>query len=712
VRAAETRVTFEQDIVPLLQQSGCGTVECHGASGGKGGFALSLFGAYPADDYDTIVHGGKGRWVSFVEPAQSLLLLKAAGVLKHDARAALGTNTAEYKVLVAWLEGGGAFTDPARPKPVSLLVSPNGGTLTKGSSLRLTVTAVYLDGAKAEVTRSARISITDTNVVSLAEGKLTARGYGQAHVIASFLRRTAVSRVVVPQPLTGGFSAPKANNRIDELSFAHLEKLGLPPSPVCTDEEFLRRAYLDVIGTLPTPEETRGFLADTNGQRRARLIDRLLAREEFADFWAVKWGDLLRIKSEYPVNLWPKAAMTYHRWVRDSIARNKPYDEFVRELLLSSGSNFRVGPANFYRAVTKKDAQTIGETAALVFMGARFGCARCHAHPTESWTLDDDLGLAAFFANVAYKGTGEWKEEIVYLDSKRVQRHPASRQPVKPRLPGAAGTLDLAKDEDPRIAFANWLTATNNPWFARNAANRVWFWLLGRGLVNEPDDLRPSNPAVNPELLDYLAGQLVSHGYDLKHLYRLVLNSTTYQLSSKTTALNAWDTSHFSHYQLKRLGAEQLLDAISQVTDSSESFLSAIPEPYTRLPRGFRAEQLFDGNVTSPFLELFGRPPRDTPFESERTAETSLWQALYFINSDQIEAKVNASARVKRLAQSQKNDSEIVEELCLAIVSRKPHDDEKQKLAEYLAQHKAARAQAIGDVAWAFLNSKEFIFNH
>jgi len=423
----------------------------------------------------------------------------------------------------------------------------------------------------------------------------------------------------------------------------------------------------------------------------------------------LKWGDLLRIKSEFPVRLWPKAVPTYSRWVRDSLAHNKPYDQFARELLTSSGSNFRDGPANFFRAVTNRDPQSLGETAALIFMGARVNCAHCHGHPLEDWGVDDNLGLAAFFAKVGYKATSEWKEEIVFANPKGVLRNPRTKEAVRPKFLGGAA-LDLDKEEDPRLKFAEWLTSPDNPWFARNIVNRVWFWLLGRGIVQEPDDMRPTNPPEDPELLDFLAKELVSHHYGLKHIYRLVLNSKTYQLSSKTNPGNEKDIAHFSHYHTKRLGAEQLSDAISRVTENWERYASQIPEPFSRYPVGYRATQLADGSVGTAFLDLFGRPPRDTCYEEERTSETSMWQAVYMINSEQLDGKLANSPRIKRLLDSGKSDSEVIDEIYLVALSRLPNEQEKQKLTAFLSKGGQERAQAVRDMVWAVLNTKEFMF--
>lgn len=526
------------------------------------------------------------------------------------------------------------------------------------------------------------------------------------------LNRIVLAGIVIALVLFGGVPQQVANagDAIDELCLARQRKAGVAPAELCSDSVFIRRVYLDTIGLLPTPDEVRAFLEDDAPRKRSNLIDELLERPEFVDYWALKWGDLLRIKAEYPVRIWPKGVQTYYRWVRDSIARNMPYDQFVRELLVSSGSAFRDGAANYYRAVPIKDPQTFGDTTALLFMGMRVGCARCHDHPTERWTLEDELGLAAFFAQVRFKGTSEWKEEIVHIDPDGMLRHPKTKQIVKPKLPGGE-PIELKLGDDPRAVFADWLTAPQNPWFAKNAVNRIWHWLFGRGIVHEPDDMRPSNPPSNPELLELLARELVEHDYDTRHIYRLILNSETYQRSAETRDGAAADPDLFAHYPVKRLGAEQLMDALSQVTETWETLSSNIPEPFTKLPTGYRATQLADGSISLPFLELFGRPPRDTPYESQRTCETSMRQALHLLNAADIERKVSTDNRIARLIREGKSDAEIIDGIYLAALARLPFDDERQKLLAH-ARRSKARVQNLQDILWAVLNSKEFLFNH
>jgi hypothetical protein len=707
-----TAASFTNQIRPVLARLGCNATECHGAQRGQGGLKLSLFGGDPGSDFEALTKQADGRRINRVEPLKSLLWLKATGELPHQGARRLPPGSAEYEMMVSWLSRGAPWAAEKEPQIVSIKVIPAERVLQKGETQQLLATAVLSDGSQKDITQDAVYRSSDAKVAAVAAGGLVkANDCGEAIVAASYLRQSAVVRLTVPQPLAKPFPALQANNQIDELVYAKLKRLGIPPSDICSDPEFLRRVYLDVIGILPAAEEARAFLADHDPNKRGKLIDRLLERDEFADFWALKWGDLLRIKSEYPVRLWPKAVAVYYRWVRESIAQNKPYDRFARELITANGSNFRNAPANFLRAVQNKDPQTIGETAALVFMGARLGCARCHGHPTETWSLDDDLGFGAFFAQVSFKNTLEWKEEIVYPDPRHTLRHPKTRQVVKPKFLGGPAA-EAGNEEDPRGKLADWLASPQNPWFGANIVNRIWFWLMGRGIVHEPDDLRPTNPPENPELLDYLQKELVSDNYDLKHVFRLILNSRVYQLSSKSNQWNANDKAHFSHYTVKRLTAEQMLDAVSQVTETYEKFRSIIPEPYSNWPAGYRATQLSDGNMECGFLDLFGRPPRDTPYEEERRSDASLRQELYLVNSEQMEAKVSGSPRFKRLLAANKGDAETVEELYLMTLSRFPSEQEKQTLVDYLAKHKSTRAQAVQDLAWAVMNAKEFIFNH
>jgi hypothetical protein len=713
--AAPGSVFFLRDVMPLVNRLGCNSVQCHGASLGQGGMALSMFGGDPEADYGTIVKDQQGLRIDPMEPAKSLLLLKASGSIPHAGGQKIPPGSAGYKMLLSWIEQGAPYNDEKLPKLVSVQVLPPEQVLQKGQTQQLAVSAVYSDGTKQDVTRLATFHTTDATVASVdGDGKVKAVEFGSAAVAAVYLRQAGVVRLRVPQPLVAPFPTITPNNKIDELVFANLKELGFPPSEVAGDEVFLRRVFFDVIGVPPAPEETRAFLADKDPQKRIKLIDRLLEREEFADFLATKWRDLLRIKAEEPINLWPKAAETYYRWVRESIAENKPYDQFARELLTGSGSNFRNGPCNYVRAVPERDPRTLGESTALVFLGARLNCARCHAHPVENWGEDDDLGMAAFFSQVGFKFTGEWKEQIVYRNPEGVVRSPKTGKPVVMK-PLAAPALAPDPAVDPRRKFAEWLTSPQNPWFAKNIVNRIWFWLMGRGIVHEPDDLRATNPPENPALLEYLEKELIAHRYDLKHIYRLVLNSKTYQLSSEPTPQNEKDVAHFSHYRSKRLTAEQILDALSQITEQPSRFRQFRRDntaPATTIPADVKASQIAEASETSMLAAMFGRPERGTAMERERADDLNPMHVQFLANSSAIEETFYGYPRIQALQKDRKGDAEIVEELYLLVLSRFPAEAEKKKLVDYLTAEKNRHDPAIHDVLWTLLNTNEFLLNH
>jgi hypothetical protein len=489
---------------------------------------------------------------------------------------------------------------------------------------------------------------------------------------------------------------PGAENRIDELVFAQLKELGLEPANRCSDAVFLRRAYLDVIGTLPTASQAREFLESRAPDKRRQLVERLLNREEFADYWAMKWSDLLRVKAEFPINLWPNAAQAYHRWIRTSLRENKPYDQFAWELLTSSGSNFRIGPVNFYRALQNREPRDIAQAVALVFLAER----------TERWSPERLDGLASFFAQVGYKSTAEWKEEIVHFDAAK-DTNGITRKATFPD----GRRAELAGDRDPRSVFADWLIRQENPWFARTLVNRVWSWLLGRGIVHEPDDFHPDNPPSNPALLAYLESELGQADFDLKHLYRLILQSATYQLSSIPKTDTPEAGRQFAHYPLRRLEAEVLIDALNQVTATTEQYSSPIPEPFTFLPEPARAIALPDGSISSSFLEMFGRPSRDTGLESERNNQMTAAQRLHLLNSSHIQRKIDQSRLVQSQAANRKPAREVVTEIYLTILSRYPTEEEVETVYRY-AQSGGTARQALADLVWALVNNAEFLYRH
>jgi hypothetical protein len=513
--------------------------------------------------------------------------------------------------------------------------------------------------------------------------------------------------------LLAGLAAPRADqgpfdplpaspaNRIDALTFARLRRTHIAPAGLASDAVFLRRVYLDVIGTLPTVDESRAFLDSRDPNKRRVLIDCLLARGEFADYWAMKWSETLRVKAEFPINLWPNAVQAYHRWIRASVRDNVPYDRFARALLTGSGSNFRVGPVNFYRAVQRRDPNTLAAAAALTFMGVR----------TERWPADRRAQLAFFFSQVGYKTTSEWKEEIVFFDPDQAPAGTRSHGVRVGTFPDGR-TVRLAPDQDPREAFAAWLIAADNPWFAPAVVNRVWFWLLGRGVVHEPDDIRPDNPPANPELLAYLARALVASRYDLKSIYRLILNSTTYQLATQSAASTPEAEANFAHALVRPLEAEVLIDALCQITGIGEPYSSAIPEPYTFMPDGQRAIALADGSITSAFLVDFGRPPRDTGLATERSTRVTASQRLSLLNSTVVQRKLEQGPRLQALLQARGSASQLIEQIYLTILSRRPTDSERGIAAAHLQTPPANRRAATLDLIWALINSEEFLYRH
>jgi len=506
---------------------------------------------------------------------------------------------------------------------------------------------------------------------------------------------------------------------VDDFVFGRLKQLKIRPAPLCPDEVFVRRVFIDVLGTVPTAEEAAAFLKDRHPDKRRRLIESLFDRPEFADYWAMKWSDLLRIKAEFPINLWPNAAQAYHRWVRESIAKNKPYDQMAREMLTASGSNFRVGQVNFYRAMQNRTPEGIARTVALTFMGTR----------AEKWPAEKLAAFSGCFSEVGYKPTREWKEQIVYWDPEKPakdarERMAARTNHTEPYIPVRTvkdavlpdGTkLRPVPGTDPRAAFADWLIRPDNPWFARCIVNRVWAWLMGRGIVHPFDDIRPDNPPCNPGLLTFLERELVRHNYDLRRLYRLILNSRAYQLSCKGPSDNPVAVANFACYPLRRLEAEVLIDSINKVTGTYDLYTSAIPEPFTYIPKDIPAVAIADGSITSPFLALFGRSPRATGFSDERDNRMLASQWLHLLNSTHIYEKIAKGPGLRRIREAPRTDRKTLDRLYLRVLSRPPTEAEARVAMAYNvfspSTQGADRAVWI-DRAWALVNSDEFLFRH
>ncbi len=490
----------------------------------------------------------------------------------------------------------------------------------------------------------------------------------------------------------GSFST---RNPIDAAVLSALKRKNIKPAARCSDAVFFRRVHLDLLGMLPEPQQILAFLENRRGNKRAKLIDELLLRDEFAEYQALKWCDLLRVKAEFPINLWPNAVQAYYRWIRDSIRDNRPYDEFARALLTSSGSNFRVAPVNFLRAVQSRSPSGLAQATALTLMGSRI----------EQWPEDRRKGMEVFFSRVTYKRTAEWKEEIVTLS-------PAPAGPLVAMFPD--GTVArIAPDEDPRKIFAQWLIRPSNEWFTKNVVNRVWCWLVGRGVIHQPDDIREGNPPSNPKLLAVLEKELVSSGYDLRSLYRKILNSSTYQQSPVPRSDHREAEALFAHYIVRPLGAEVLIDALCQITGSTEKYMSAIPEPFTNIPEEQRSVALSDGSISSPFLEMFGRPARDTGLQSERNQNPTEAQRLHMLNSSDVQRRIEQSPRLGALlARSRRDPKKVVENLYLIILSRLPTARELDVIRKYAGRSGPGTRAAAADLVWALLNTKEFLYRH
>jgi hypothetical protein len=521
---------------------------------------------------------------------------------------------------------------------------------------------------------------------------------------------------------------------LDKIVFKKLAALDIEPV-LCSDAVFVRRAYLDVIGTLPTADEAREFIQDPDVKsKRVALIERLMQRDEFGDYWSMKWGDILRIKAEFPVNLWPNAAQAYHRWVRASIVANKPYDKFARELLTSSGSNFRVGPVNFYRAIQSKTPESITTAVALTLMGSR----------TDAWPEGRLAGVSPFFSQVGYKPTAEWKEEVVYWDplngskvagnvapgqavirtspsppsdeegedqEDKADEPPADGGPLTAVFPDGT-KVQLPPNRDPREVFADWLITPENPWFTKSIANRVWAWLMGRGIIHEPDDIRNDNPPSNPELLAYLQQELIDSGYDLQHLYRLILTSTAYQFSSVPRFTSPDAAANFASYPLRRLDAEVLIDALNAITGTTDLYTSPIPEPFTYIPKDQPAIALADGSITSPFLALFGRSARATGMAGERNNKPVSAQWLHMLNSSHVQRKLDSGPRLRAIIGTGRKTEDVAEDLYLTVLSRQPTADEVQHAVEYGTAGRVKRRTDWVDITWALINSTEFLYRH
>jgi hypothetical protein len=691
---------FENDIVPLLSRHGCNASGCHGKAEGQNGFKLSVFGFDPAADYAALVKESRGRRVFPAAPEQSLVLTKTSGQVPHGGGLRIRRGTYEYETLRGWIAAGTPFGDPSAPRVASIRVEPHEHQLDPRGQQQLRVIARYSDAREVDVTAHTRFQSNNEGLASVSPTGLVTAGEapGEVAVMASFMGPVDVFRTIIPRSQRiDPYPQLAENNFIDPLVHAKLKKLNILPSEPAGDADYLRRVYLDVIGTLPTAEEARRFLNDRREDRRARLVEELLRRPEYADYWALKWADLLRVDRQV---LGHKRAYAFYKWIRETLEANKPYDQFVREILTAEGPLGEVAPASFYKVAAKP-----GEAASSlsqVFLGVRIACAECHHHPFDRWSQTDYYGMTAFFAPLGVKNSP--RGEMLLAAGDPQTRNPRTGETVRAHAL-ATPMPERSSAGDRRLVLADWMTSPDNPWFARNLANRLWAHFLGRGLVEPVDDVRATNPPTNPELLDALARHVVENKFDVRQLIRTITASRAYQRSSKPNATNEKDEQNYSRALFKRIDAEVLLDMVCQTT--------GVPEKFPGVPAGYRAIQLWDSKVNHYFLKLFGRPVRASACECERNHEPGVAQVLHILNSPELQAKFSDdSGALARMVKRHGDDGALVEELYLTFFSRLPDEKEMKVACDYLSKDRARRGQAAEDLAWGMMNSLEFIFNH
>jgi hypothetical protein len=714
--AIAQEASFRTEIVAILSKAGCNAGACHGNANGKGGFKLSLRGEDPLRDYQTLTREMFSRRLDLTDPSQSLLLLKPTTQVAHEGGLRFAVGSSEYELFVKWIAAGAPDDAATAPRVTELQVTPQQPLVVEPTNqVQLSVQACFSNGTTRDVTSLAVFELADTLAKATPSGLITMSRAGETTVIVRYLDQQQPVRITLVPNRPAVPIVLARNNYIDDHVFSKLEQLRVAPSGLCSDSEFVRRVHLDLLGLLPGAEEAKKFVADTSRTKRQRLVSRLLQRPEFAEFWALKWADLLRNEEKV---LDRKGVQAFHRWIRDSIASNQPLDHFVAELLSARGSSYGNPAANFMRAL--RDPVKRAEATAQVFLGTRLQCAQCHNHPFDRWTQSDYYGWAAAFAPVSYKvisnnrrdglDTHEFNgEQIIFASAKPKVKDPRSGKSASPRLLGDTASADSNAPD----SLARWLVA--NPQFARAQVNRIWSYLMGRGLVDPVDDVRATNPASNEELFGALAKDFSSNGFDVKRLIRAIMSSGTYQLSAEANATNQNDNKYYSKYVVKRLPAEVLLDAMSQVT--------GVPTRFANYPAGSRALQLPDTQVRSEFLSAFGRPNRVICDAGERSSEPSIAQALHVINGETLNRKLSAPDGYAALAlKLGLSDARILDHLFLSAYSRFPSEEEKRPMLEELKKHRAAtgstevrreaRRQALEDMMWALLTSKEFLFNY
>ena len=707
-------LSFVNDVMPVLTKAACNSGGCHAKAGtGQNGFRLSLFGFEPQEDFEHIVKEGRGRRVFPAAPERSLLVLKATNSTPHGGGRKIEPGSESYNVLTRWIAQGMSYAPAGDPTITSLAVTPARGTLSTKARQQLHVTASFSDGSTRDVTHLAVFEANDKNMAEVSETGLVKISDIPGNVAVMVRYQGLVSTYNASVPLGAAIDhLPQSHNFVDQLVFANLKRLGIPPSEICDDSTFLRRASIDIAGHPPTLEETRAFLSDTSATKREALVESLLNSPGYADYFANKWAALLRNKR---LEKGTPASFAFHSWLRDGLLANRPYDQMVRELLAATGAAVSNPPVAWYNQVKTPEQQL--EDVAQLFLGVRMNCAQCHHHPFERWSQQDYYGLSAFFTQIGRRPTAIAGQSVIF--HKRgvaVAENKKTRESVKPA--GLGGPVfDIPPDDDPRLVLADWMSAKSNPFFAKSLVNRYWKHFFNRGLVEPEDDMRDSNPPSNPELLDALAKHFTDTGYNLKQVIRAIANSTTYQLASTPNAHNAGDRQNFSHYYPKRLNAEVLLDAVDQLTGASTDFVD--------LPAGTRAIALPDNsyNKASYFLTVFGRPEGDSVCECERVQSSNLSQSLHLMNAAEVKTKLaKPDGRAAQFAKAS-DDAQNLRELYGAALCRAPKDFELQTALAYVirpasgvgdipADPVRARRAAYEDLLWALMNTKEFLFNH
>ena len=719
--ATASEWSFRNDVLPVMTKAGCNSGPCHGAAAGKNGFKLTLRGYDPETDYYTLTHQALARRTDGLEPAKSLILLKPTLTLQHGGGRRFAVGSPEYQVIAGWIAEGMPPPQDSDPRVTEIQVLPREASLRPGAEQQLIVTAVFSDGHTEDVTRWAKYDSGDEGVATVDHnGHVTMHGYGEAPVTVWYQSHVTFSRLRIPFPYKldeAVFRKAPRHNYVDDAVLRHLEVLHIPPSPPASDAAFIRRVYLDAAGILPTPAEVEKFLEDSSADKRDRLIDALMKRPEFVDYWAYKWSDLLLVSSNRLSN---EEMWSYYNWIRQSVAGNKPWDQMVYQIVTATGPTVQNGAANYW--VIHRDPLDTSENMAQAFLGITITCAHCHNHPLAKWTQKDYYGMANLFARVRLKtfapggfrtAVGPLFNDVTVYSAPTGEFTDDRFMMVLPPKPLDATALPETVPGDTRVYFAKWLTSPDNPFFARNIVNRVWRNFMGRGLVEPVDDLRDTNPATNDELLNALVKDFQAHHFDIDYLIRTIVQSATYQASSVPLKENADDEKYCSHYLIKRLPAEVLLDAYSQVTQ--------VPEKFEGYPVGMRALQLPDTAVKSYFLDAFGRPARQQTRESERTSVPTITQALHIINGDTLNDKLrDPASSINMLLKLGFSDDQIVGYLYLAAFNRPPTEAERAALVKALGsaeQQKVPgvddpRRAALVDMTWAMLTSQEFMFNH